>query len=74
MAGEGVSYKELALRLEAEDPSSSHSATSLATLINRGTFQFAFAMKVLKVLGVRRLDLSRLFDEQPNKPHRKPRR
>lgn len=60
MAQESTSYKRLAQLLKEDDPQSDDTAESLTTRINRGTFTFAFGLKVLRVLGMTSLDISRV--------------
>lgn len=61
MAEASVDYKQLAKLLKEDNPSSTHSPTSLPTLINRGTFQFAFALTVFRVLEIETVDLKRVL-------------
>ena len=60
MVQEDVSYKRLAQLLREDDPESDDTAESLTTRINRGTFTFAFGLRVLRVLGTTNLDISRV--------------
>lgn len=65
MTEAGVSYKQLAKLLNADDPGRDYTPTSLTTLVNRGTFSLEFALCVFRVLKIRQLDLNRVVDEQP---------
>ncbi len=60
MSGEGVSYKRLAKLLLEDDPASEETAESLLRRVNRGTFPYAFALRVFAVLGIKNLDISRI--------------
>lgn len=60
MASEGVGYKRLAQMLKEDDEASSETEASLMRRINRGAFSHAFALRVLRVLGVASLDISRM--------------
>ncbi len=55
---QGVSYKELARRLEAYGVTVDDRV--LINRINRGGFSFAFALQVLAALGATTLDVPRL--------------
>lgn len=72
MAIEGVSYKGLARLLKDDDPTCDESAVQLTRRINRGTFTFAFALQVCRVLRVSTLDLTRVMHPYDRKPAGKP--
>ena len=63
MAFKGVSYKRLAQLLKEDDPENDGTADSLLRRINRGTFPFAFALQVMRVLGKVSIDISSVKTE-----------
>ncbi|MBT3067958.1 DUF6471 domain-containing protein [Rhodoferax sp. U11-2br] len=55
-----VSFKRLSQLMEEMGSEDEHSPDSLNTRINRGTFNFSFALEVLRALKVDSLDISQL--------------
>lgn len=62
------SYKSLARALEKAGEERITEA-SLALRINRGTFSMAFALRVLRVMGVKSLDISHVKVHKPGGDH-----
>lgn len=60
MARRKVTYKKLAVRLEAMGVD--ETAKSVASKISRGSFSFVFFLQAMKALNVQKVDLSRLYD------------
>jgi hypothetical protein len=55
-----IGFKELADLLNKDDPGANESAETLTKRINRGNFTFAFGLRVLRVLDISSVDLSRI--------------
>jgi hypothetical protein len=58
LSKKGVDYIELAKRLN--DLGIKESQMNIANKINRGTFNFTFALQVFKALGLKKLNLEDL--------------
>lgn len=67
MATADVNYKQLARLLAEDDPSSTDTPESLTTLVNRGTFSFAFVLRVYRALDIQHIDLTWVFDDLPRR-------
>lgn len=60
----GYTFKSLARALEvAGDPGVT--AAAVALRINRGAFNMGFALRVLRVMGVRAIDISHVKQHEP---------
>ncbi len=64
MSRREISYKQLAAKLERAGHGQMAEGT-LVTRITRGTFSFAFAIEVLRVIGATELDIRPLPDIGP---------
>ena len=69
---EGASFKELAALLSKDDPNINDTAAALTKRVNRGTLPFAYALHLLRLLGVNNLDISHIkTNAQLNESERK---
>ncbi len=60
MARRKITYKKLAMRLEAMGLD--ETTKSVSSKISRGTFTFIFFLQAMKAMSVQKVDVSRLYD------------